>query len=82
MWDGEPIVGYDQDLHVKVLTVMRVTPDGHRHEVGIFPGGLAGYRAGDRENTMVIYAGAEITIQANDYARARKVILEWIDETR
>ena len=81
MWGGDPIVIYDQDLHVKVLTVMRVAPDGRRHEVRIFPGGLAGYRAGDTENTMVLYAGAEITIQANDYARARKVILEWIGET-
>lgn len=81
MWNGEPIIKYDPDLHVKVLTVMRVGSDGRRSEVGIFPGGLAGYRAGDREGTMILYAGTEITIQAEDYARARRLILEWASKT-
>lgn len=78
MWDGEPIIGNEIGYRGRVLTVMRIGPDGRRSEVGIFPGGLAGYRAGDGEGTMILYAGAEITIQAKDYVRARKVIIEWI----
>lgn len=82
MWDGEPIIDYDPEFRVMVLSVMRVGPDGRRSEVGIFPGGLAGYRAGDEKGTMILYAGAEITIQAEDYARARRVIFEWASKHR
>lgn len=78
-WDGEPYVepaGVENDF--PSLIVMRIADDGRRHQTVIFHGHLAGYRAGTCEGTMVLYAGGEITIQANNYMKARETILNWV----